>query len=213
MPDKIQSQYKDTNIQTLLTGLDRVFKKYTARPLADFLTDIYDLNTAAGMGLDLWGAVLDFPRVIRGLEENTFFTLTDDQYRVILKLLALQTRTRLTIPEINGELAGLFGSFGSASYAVDKQDMTYINYVFVWKIPDWLRAAFANYRLLPSPMGVGTGFEEALYTHIGFEGQNLTSFYRAIFSTVPQLDSLIIGFEGQDLGNFENSLFAGNENA
>ncbi len=210
MPGKIQSQYEGTNIQTLLTGLDKVFKKYTAKPLADFLNNIYDLDTAAGIGLDLWGAVLNFPRVIKGLEPDEFFTLTDDQYRIILKLLALQTKAGLTIPEINARLAQLFAGFGSASYAIDKQDMTYVNYVFVWEIPDWLRAAFANYKLLPSPMGVGATFEAALHNYIGFEGQNLTNFYRAIFNINPRLDYLPIGFEGQDLGNFENSIFINN---
>lgn len=181
MPGKIQSQYKGTNIQTLFTGLDKAFKKYTAQPVAGFLNNIYDLDTAYGIGLDLWGAVLNFPRVIRGLDEITYYTLSDNEYRIVLKMLALQTKTRLTIPEINAHLKILFGDCGDA-YVIDRQDMTYVNYVFKWKIPGWLRAAFTNYKILPAPMGVGTDFTDyASEPFIGFAGQNLGNFFNTNF--------------------------------
>lgn len=209
--NNLQSQYVETNIETLLNGLNDIFIKYTGKPVEDFFYNIYDLSTAAGIGLDLWGVILNFPRVIKfSSEENpevSTKTLTDDEYRLILKLLALQTKTNMTISEINKHLMDLFSLYNTRAYCQDRQDMTYVNYVFEWKIPDWLKSAFNNYELLPHPQGVGVKYEEALAAIIGFEGQNLTNFYRAIFNKEESLEYSIMGFEGQYLGIFYNSIF------
>ena len=64
----------------------------------------------------------------------------------------------------------------------DNQDMTYVNFVFLWEIPDYLKQAFSNYDLLPHPMAVGTRYREAFSQIFGFKGQNLSNnFYRTIF--------------------------------
>ena len=212
---KLQSQYQGTNIDTLLTALDGVFQKYTGQAINDFFNNIYNLDTANNVGLEFWGKILNFPRTIKGLNDNdNFITLQDDEYRVILKLLALQTKTNLTIPEINAELAGLFSLYSAKSYIIDNQDMSAVNYIFVAKLPVWLKAAFRHYNLLPSPMGVGSNFREVLTAFIGFEGQELGNFFLSTFrpANIPLYTSFGFAYKNiaetpENIGNFTISIF------
>ena len=214
---KLQSQYQGTNIDTLLTALDGVFQKYTGQAINDFFNNIYNLDTANNVGLEFWGKILNFPKVIKGLDDNTVIELSDDEYRTILKLMALQTKTNLTIPEINAELAALLQNYGKA-YVVDNQDMSLSNFVFVFKLPVWLKAAFQNYNLLPSPMGVGTTFREVLTAYIGFQGQDLSNFFLSVFKkdTAQQYTSFGFAYDEEtetpaNIGNFTISIFQPNE--
>lgn len=88
----------------------------------------------------------------------------------------------MTVPGINKTLKELFSFYDVQAYTVDNQDMTYVNYVFLWEMPEYLKQAFNNYDLLPHPLAVGTRYREAFYQIFGFKGQELSdNFYRTIF--------------------------------
>lgn len=207
----IQTQYKNTNIEKLIDSLNKVFIKYINEPINNFITDIYSLDNADTLGLDLWGYILNFPRVIKYTDtENPNITskeLSDDEYRLVLQILALNCTTSCTINDLNKLLNQLFKNYNIECFVVDNQDMTFVNYVFLQKIPDWLKAAFTNYDLLPHPQGVGTNIIEATSEFFGFDGQELTNFYQAIFYEEKNIDSDLFGFEGQELTNFNNAIF------
>lgn len=184
--NKIQDQYKNTNIETLINGLTELYDKLITQPLKEFYDNIYNLDTAKNIGLDLWGERLNFPRTIKYIDEITgkesAVTLQDDEYRLILQIVTLKLYSRMTVPGINKTLKELFAFYNARAYTVDNQDMTYVNFVFLWKIPDYLKQAFNNYDLLPHPMAVGTRYREAFAQIFGFKGQNLSNnFYRTIF--------------------------------
>lgn len=202
MISNIQDQYKNTNIETLINGLADLYDKLITQPLNDFYNNIYNLDTASGVGLDLWGEKLNFPRTIKYIDnkkENSV-TLQDDEYRLILKVLTLKLYTQMSVPGINKTLKELFSFYNADAYTLDNQDMTYVNYIFVWEIPEYLKQAFNNYDLLPHPLAVGTRYREAVYQIFGFKGQKLSNnFYRAIFQKMPLKIKKVIGFKNQKL--------------
>lgn len=184
--NNIQNQYQGTNIETLLNGLADLYNKLITQPVQEFYNNIYNLETAAGIGLDIWGEKLNFPRTIKFIDADTGVetskTLDDNEYRLILKVLSLKFYTKMTVPGINKTLKELFSFYDVQAYTVDNQDMTYINYVFLWEMPEYLKQAFNNYDLLPHPLAVGTRYREAFYQIFGFKGQELSdNFYRTIF--------------------------------
>lgn len=181
----IQDQYRNTNIETLLKGLADLYDKLITIPIQNFYDDIYNLDTAKGIGLDFWGEKLNFPRTIKYIDEETevesSVTLQDDEYRLILKVLTLKLYTQMSVPGINKTLKELFTYYNVHAYTTDKQDMTYVNYIFLWEIPEYLKQAFSNYDLLPHPLAVGARYREANYKIFGFKGQNLSdNLYRTI---------------------------------
>lgn len=182
----LQNQYQGTNIETLINGLADLYDKLITQPLNDFYNNIYNLDTANGIGLDLWGEKLNFPRTIRYINEDTEIensvTLQDDEYRLVLQVVTLRIYTKMSVAGINKSLKELFSFYNADAYTLDNQDMTYVNYIFVWEIPEYLKQAFNNYDLLPHPMAVGTRYREAYYQIFGFKGQNLSdNLYRVIF--------------------------------
>lgn len=184
--NNIQNQYQGTNIETLLNGLADLYNKLITQPVQEFYNNIYNLETAAGIGLDIWGEKLNFPRTIKFIDADTGVetskTLDDNEYRLILKVLSLKFYTKMTVPGINKTLKELFSFYDVQAYTVDNQDMTYVNYVFLWEMPEHLKQAFNNYDLLPHPLAVGTRYREAFYQIFGFKGQELSdNFYRTIF--------------------------------
>ena len=181
----IQDQYKNTNIETLINGLADLYDKLITQPLNDFYNNIYNLDTASGIGLDLWGEKLNFPRTIRYINEETEIessvTLQDDEYRLVLQVVSLRIYTKMSVAGINQSLKELFSFYNADAYTLDNQDMTYVNYIFVWEIPEYLKQAFNNYDLLPHPLAVGTRYREAYYQIFGFKGQELSdNLYRTI---------------------------------
>lgn len=184
--NNIQNQYQGTNIETLLNGLADLYNKLITQPVQEFYNNIYNLETAAGIGLDIWGEKLNFPRTIKFIDADTGVetskTLDDNEYRLILKVLSLKFYTKMTVPGINKTLKELFSFYDVQAYTVDNQDMTYVNYVFLWEMLEYLKQAFNNYDLLPHPLAVGTRYREAFYQIFGFKGQELSdNFYRTIF--------------------------------
>ncbi len=182
----IQDQYKGTNIETLFNGLTALYDKLINEPIIDFYSNIYNLDTAKGIGLDIWGERLDFPRVIKytdtETDEEEIVVLSDDEYRLFLNTITLKFYTKLTTPGINSGLQELFSLYNIKAYTVDYQNMTFVNYIFVWEIADYIKQAFSSYNLLPHPMAIGVQVTEGNYQIFGFKGQELSdNFYRTIF--------------------------------
>lgn len=181
----IQDQYKNTNIETLLKGLADLYDKLIIKPINEFYNDFYNLDTSKGIGLDLWGEHLNFPRTIKYInqeaKEEDSITLQDDEYRFILQIITLKLYIKMTVPGINKSLKELFSYYDVRAYTLDNQNMTYVNYIFLWDIPEYIKQAFNNYDLLPHPLAVGTKYSEAFYQIFGFKGQNLSdNLYRTI---------------------------------
>lgn len=188
--------YKNTTVEKLTNGLVGLFDTLVIKEIDDYKNLFYNIDTANSEGLDLWGQFLKFPRYVTTNEG--YERLEDSQYRVILKAKALQMTRPPTINGINKSINDIFGALDIVCYIRDTQDMSFVTYVFIDLLPDWLRNIFEKYDILPRPAGVGVAISEAERRYIGFFGQNsngtnISNFTKVNFHPMTAVNTLKIG--------------------
>jgi hypothetical protein len=146
------------------------------RRFDDFIKNVWNLDTARGWGLDLWGRIVGVNRVLQvasgkylGFQEagdaETFgyapfykggtltsnYALADKAYRTLIYAKASSNLTDCSIPSINAILMRLFPSY--QPYVVDGGDMT-MQYHFTGTLDPVSYAIVAQSGVLPRPAGV-----------------------------------------------------------
>ena len=134
----ILSQYANSPIiNRLIYNMNQYIDPSTN--ITNFYNDVFNIETAQGYGLDLWGRILGVTRVLfinsityfgftgpsgasgapfnQGVfynneNLNSNFSLADAQYRTLLFAKALFNITACTTPAINQILINLFGPVG-----------------------------------------------------------------------------------------------------
>lgn len=146
--------------------------------VGSFFDNIYNIQTAVGFGLDVWGRILSVSRVLQvaasdyiGFEEalpgsDSFnngpfygggtitnnYPLSDDAYRSLLLTKAAANITDGSIPSLNQILLALFPNRGNA-YVQDNGDMT-MDYVFSFGLSPLDVAILEQSGVIPHPVGV-----------------------------------------------------------
>lgn len=147
--------------------------------LDNFYFYVWNVLTAVGFGLDIWGRIVGVPRTITivpepdyfGFEEalpgsfpfnqqpfyagpqaGTLYALTDLAYRVLILTKALANICAFTAPAINALLAFMFPGRGSC-YVLDLGGMA-IEYVFNFTLEPWEASVLLQASLMPRPAGV-----------------------------------------------------------
>lgn len=143
-----------------------------------FYSLLWDIDSAVGYGLDVWGRILGVGRVLQvprsaflGFEQDAdalpfgygiFYSggrlsdnaiLTDAAYRSLLLAKAALNITDASIPAINAIMLNLFGQ----GYVVDNLDMT-MTYVFPGTLTPVQTAIVFQSGVLPKPCGVGANY-------------------------------------------------------
>lgn len=151
-------------------------------PAADFdafYEMIWDIETAQGVGLDIWGRIVGVGRVLNvasgayfgftgpsgasgdpynqspfysGAPTTSNFALSDDGFRTLIFAKALANITDGSIPSINQILLTLFPGRGNC-YVADNADMTMI-YRFKFVLTPVEAAIASQSGVLPKPCGV-----------------------------------------------------------
>ena len=145
-----------------------------------FYENVWNIATAQGYGLDVWGRIVGVSRVLQissgswlGFEEaddslvetpfgqaafytggsaTSNFTLTDTAYRQLILAKAALNITNCSIPAINQILMTLFGSNGEC-WCTDGQNMT-MTYTFDFDLSPVDYAIVSQSGVLPRPAGV-----------------------------------------------------------
>lgn len=172
------SQYGNSPI---LLQLIENFNNYVdlTKNFDDFYDKIWNVITAQGIGLDIWGRIVGVNRVLQistskffGFEEagNAFidpfnvspfytgtmitdnFALSDEAYRTLILAKAFANISDGSTASINQLLLTLFPNRGNA-YVVDNNDMT-IEYAFAFTLNAVEYAIVTNSGVLPKPTGV-----------------------------------------------------------
>lgn len=173
----IVSQYASSPIiGTLLENLSECIDP-TAN-LDQFYNLVWNVDTAVGYGLDLWGRIVGVGRVLQlpidgsylgwseATDAQTFgsgiwyagnaltanFALTDNAYRVLILAKAALNITDGSIPAINQILLALFPSYGNC-YVSDDGGMQ-MTYVFGSTLSPVDLAIVSQSGALPKPIGV-----------------------------------------------------------
>jgi hypothetical protein len=171
----LQQQYGYTNISDLILKKAAVWDKYLGNIASHFVADILDFNTCVPSALDYyWGKLLKVSRTFTDMDGNKF-TLTDNQFREIIKIRAFGTSWDGTVVSLNRFLGNLFADRGLV-YMIDRQDMTSQIYVFTFPLENWEKYLFVHKDILPRAAGVGTDiYELTTDLLIGFQGTEFQS--------------------------------------
>lgn len=169
----IISQYAASNrLRELIADFDDCLKP--SANVDRFYDLVWNIQTAQGYGLDLWGRILGVTRVLEVVPEGYFgwdqgdrqtwghgpwfgnpatpnYRLSDDAYRVLLYARALANLTDCSIQSLNRLLTLLFPEV--KAYVTDGLDMT-MTYHFS-PSPSPVELAIINQTgVLPKPVGV-----------------------------------------------------------
>jgi Protein of unknown function (DUF2612) len=145
-----------------------------------FYDNIWNIFSARGVGLDIWGRIVGVQRVLHvqetgkyfgfaeatGLTVDPFdqspfydgtlltnnFALSDDAFRTLIYAKALTNICDGSIPAINQVLLSLFPDRGNC-YCTDGGDMT-MTYTFEFTLTDVEAAILVQTEVLPKPAGV-----------------------------------------------------------
>jgi hypothetical protein len=146
-----------------------------------FFDLIWNVDTAVGYGLDVWGRIVAVNRVLKlvegppwfGFEEGVDyqpfgpgglgpfysgqkltdnFILSDDGFRVLILAKAFSNICDGSIKSINRLLIVLFGTSGKA-YVRDNSNMSF-DYIFEFKPTALQQAILVNSGVFPKPVGV-----------------------------------------------------------
>lgn len=174
----IISQYANSDV---LTQLIENFNGYIdqTQNFEAFFDLIWNVDTAQGYGLDVWGRIVGVSRALRvvggqeylgfseaGIGANPFnqlpfylgatltsnFQLSDDAYRVLIFAKALSNISDGSIPSINQILRNLFPNRGNC-YVADGLDMT-MTYTFDFILTPVELAIVEQSGVLPKSTGV-----------------------------------------------------------
>lgn len=146
-----------------------------------FYDYVWNVSTAQGFGLDIWGRIVNIPREVQllapadylGFEEASpdsfpfdqapfydgvlnpptgMYKLSDDAYRVLIMTKALANISSFTAPSMNALLRFMFAGRGSC-YVLELGGMA-IQYVFNFALQPWESSVLQTASLMPRPAGV-----------------------------------------------------------
>lgn len=168
----------------------------------DWYRDVFNVDTATAFGLSVWARILSlrleidaqknvtdvwgFGQYNKNFGHGGFGRASDEsltvglaQARILIKLRWFQLTMRPTVPNINADLAAIFGD--ESVFVFDGQDMS-MTYVFTSE-PDYkLRQLLENTEILPRPSGVKVGWMVTYRPSWGF-GANHLNFENGNFGT------------------------------
>jgi len=175
--DTILSQFANSvTIINLVTKMNEWI-----RPDADldnFYNFVFNVTTAQGFGLDIWGSIvgvnrIDFP--VNGAE------MTDPQFLELVMLKALSNISRTTAPAINQLLRNWMAGRGK-TYCTDLGNME-MGYVFEFELEPFEITILTQSKIFLRPAGVGGFGMTTNFPVFGFKGMGTA--YAAPFGQAP----------------------------
>jgi hypothetical protein len=172
------SQYRNSpTLVQLVTNMNGYIRQDTN--FAAFYDFVWNVNTAKGFGLNIWGKIVDVSRNLQiiapvlnfgfndgvgdyapfnvapfyaGPPASQTFTLLDDAYRVLILAKALANISATTSPALNQLLRNLFPGRGRC-YVNDLGNM-HMRFVFEFPLEPYEYAILTQSGALPHPGGV-----------------------------------------------------------
>lgn len=178
-------------IQQLIADRDSYFPNTWQDQFYDM---VWNVDTAQGFGLDIWGRIVVIGRNISipavdyfgyntspgeqswhpfgqesfytGPVDSLTFRLEDDAYRVLILAKALANITSTDSRSMNRVLQQLFPGRGRA-WVNDLGSMS-MRFVFEFSLEPWEMAVLTNGKVLPRPAGVGATIAQIPADSFGF---------------------------------------------
>ena len=202
----IISQYANSPILCQLIQNMNQYIDQTANFQA-FYDFVWNVDTAQGFGLDIWGRIVDVGRTLKIPDDSITFgfsdeaddyapfdqapfvsddaatsaySLSDDAYRALILVKALANISATTAPALNQLLSNFFADRGRC-YVLDLGSMQ-ARYVFEFSLEPFERVIVQNF--IPRPAGVFIDiYDVDVNTTFGFaQSVNLQPFNHGVFS-------------------------------
>ena len=206
--DTILSQYGvSERIKRLLRGFHELIK-----PDADiklFYDNVFNILTAKGVGLDVWGLIIGISREIQVATASTntsFFgfrgsgcdvfssspfyntqsgggtiTLADDAYRELLLIKAAANISRTDLASLSSLFERLYANRGN--FYIVEAGIMQLNYIFGFYLEPFELSLILRPGLLPKPAGVSyTVYQVDVANTFGFNGSGMQPFNQGVFN-------------------------------
>ena len=216
--DTILSQYSASpRIKSLLRGFNELIK-----PDADvdlFYNNVFNILTAQGYGLDVWGEIIGIGRTFNVRDDNTaslylgfegseqdvfdsspFYntgtgagtvTLSDNAYRELLLIKQAANISRTDACTITTLLERLYRNRGEF-YALETGIMK-LRYIFEFYLEPFEEVLIQRRELPPKPAGVTYQILQVKTSEtFGFEGSEMQPFDQGVFSPFGLQDTIYI---------------------
>lgn len=134
-------------IVSLISSFDAAIDP--AADIASFLQYIWNVRTAVGYGLNVWGAIVGVSRVV---PSSPPITLTDYDYQTLILVKAAANIGNVTVPTLNRLLSQIFSNYGLV-YVQENLNMT-LTFVFNFLPTNAQQAIVEDSGVLPRPAGV-----------------------------------------------------------
>jgi Protein of unknown function (DUF2612) len=208
----IGSQYANSPVLLQLIANMNAYIDPAAN-LTKFYNQVWNINTATGFGLDIWGQILVVSRLLlipatgpffgfdqsgsmvgfgqgvflQYLGETTIFSLPDSTYRTLLLTKALANISSMSIPMLNQLVSNLFQGRGRC-YCTDLGLMQ-MTYTFEFVLLPVELAILQQSGALPHPTGVAVSIIDLpISTGVfGFNGSGLQTFNNGTFFNPDQV--------------------------
>lgn len=208
----IGSQYANSPV---LLQLINDFNQYVdpAANLTAFYDMVWNLSSAMGFGLTIWGNILQVGRLLAVASAGPFFgfdqggsmsgfgqgvflefvgetsiySLPDSTYRTLLFTKALANISNMSIPSLNQLVSNLFAGRGRC-YCTDLGNME-MTYTFEFVLLPVEVAILEQSGVLPHPTGVSVSIVQVPVSSgvFGFDGSNLEPFNQGTFFNPSQV--------------------------
>ena len=161
----------------------------TQADMATFEQNMFDIETASGIGLDIWGKIIGISRTIQ-LSDSTV-TLDDEHYRKLLMYKALANITDASLATLNKLLPLLFedASFSVRNVIIEAKNgdeyynsyPMHVRYTIDGEESELDVALFSAGGTLSLAAGVGWSLLATQGRVFGFDGSGLQPFNRGTF--------------------------------
>ncbi|MGQ7948095.1 DUF2612 domain-containing protein [Providencia sp. PROV258] len=198
-------QYEDAeNLKVLAQYKANYFERATTQFWSGWYRDVFNIDTANELGLNIWARILDVPLGIdvspsdiakigfgfgkkkanfnANFRRNTDYTLslTVEQKRLVVRMRYFNLTQSPTVTNINQFLKQFFWQADSKVFVLDPLDMSYLYYVFSFNPDERLRVLLENFDLMPRPSGVGVKYRIVTKKSFG-HGQHRKNFLSSNF--------------------------------
>ena len=177
--EELQKYYADLLILQYKTQpkaratIDAIVEQAVADGVLYKVIDGFNIDTAVGKQLDILGKYIGLNRTVKvNIGSTNTNILTDEQYRLLLKLKLISNTNFSSTSQIR---SALYQLFPNDIRLFDLRNMTY-EYQLSSTFNDLVNVIIAE-ELLPSPMGIGVLIDVVpdllkLYGYYGYDGLN-----------------------------------------
>lgn len=175
--DTLYSQY--ANSLSIVQMVDSFAQQIdVSGDFTNFLSYIWNLDTAQGFGLDILGRIIGLNRQVTGVPAifgfpvvpGGLYTMTDDQYRRVLQIKALRNVNNGSAKNINGQLRLMSNGRGNAF--VQNTGTMLIKYNFYYAPEPYEYALVASFNVVGKPVGVNVQLDLTINPYFGFSEAN-----------------------------------------